>query len=95
MPILLFPCRTRRAGLPAHEAAAPATRNAARVIVLHRSNAAPIVVNADLIETVERSQDGETVVALTTGNVLVVTESPEAVKDAAVAYRRSIGLPSS
>ena len=63
------------------------------MIVLHRRNTAPIVVNVDLIETVERSQEGETVVTLTTGNVLAVTESPDAVRDAAIAYRRSIALP--
>ena len=63
------------------------------MIELHRHNAAPIVVNADLIETVERSQDGETVVTLTTGNVLAVTESPDAVRAAAIAYRRSIAQP--
>lgn len=62
------------------------------MIVLHRANGAPIVVNADLVETVEGAAEGETVVTLTTGNVLVVSESPEAVRDAAIAYRRSIGL---
>jgi len=77
-----------------HEAETPAIRNERRVIVLHRSNAAPIVVNADLVETVERASEGETVVTLTTGNVLVVSESPEAVRDAAIAYRRSVGLQS-
>jgi hypothetical protein len=32
-------------------------------------------------------------VNLTTGNVLVVVDTPEAVRDAAIAYRRSLGLP--
>jgi uncharacterized protein YlzI (FlbEa/FlbD family) len=60
------------------------------VIVLHRLTGYPVIVNADLIETVESSGDGETVVTLTTGNVLIVGETPQAVCDAAIAYRRSI-----
>ncbi len=62
------------------------------MIALHRLTGHPVIVNADLIEIVERSDDGETVVTLTTGNVLVVSEAPEAVREAALAYRRSIGL---
>jgi len=49
-----------------------------------------VIVNADLVETVESSADGETVVTLTTGNVLVVEETPQAVAEAAIAYRRGI-----
>jgi uncharacterized protein YlzI (FlbEa/FlbD family) len=62
------------------------------VIALSRPNGYPIVVNADLLETVERVED-RTVVTLTTGNILEVTESPEAVIEAVVAYRRAIGRP--
>jgi uncharacterized protein YlzI (FlbEa/FlbD family) len=59
------------------------------VIELSRVNGYPIFVNADLLETVERI--GElTVVTLTTGNMLEVTETPRAVRDAVVAYRRLI-----
>ncbi len=60
------------------------------MIALHRLTGHLVIVNADLIETVERSDEGETVVTLTTGNVLVVAEAPEVVRDAALAYRRSI-----
>jgi uncharacterized protein YlzI (FlbEa/FlbD family) len=60
------------------------------MIALHRPNGHPIVVNADLIETVESDDEGATVVNLTTGNVLAVTETPELVMQAALAYRLSI-----
>ena len=61
------------------------------MIALRRQNGQPLFVNADLIETVRQEEDGTTVVSLTTGNVLVVTDAPEAIRDAVVAYRRSIG----
>jgi flagellar protein FlbD len=64
------------------------------VISLSRPNGRPVIVNADLIETVERTDDGTTTVALTTGNVLAVMETPDAVRDAVVAYRRSLRAPS-
>lgn len=60
------------------------------MIALTRTNGRPIVVNADLIETVESADDGTTVVLLTTGNALAVTEGPEAVRETVVAYRRRI-----
>jgi flagellar protein FlbD len=61
------------------------------VIALTRQNGQPVVVNADLIETVESAGDGTTVVLLTTGNTLAVTESPDAVREAVVEFRRRIG----
>ena len=60
------------------------------MIVLARTNGRPVVLNADLIETVERDEEGTTVIVLTTGNVLAVDQSPEDVRDLAIAYRRSI-----
>jgi uncharacterized protein YlzI (FlbEa/FlbD family) len=60
------------------------------VITLHRRSGHIVIVNADLIETVERSNDGETVVTLTTGNALAIAEAPEAVVQATIDYRRSI-----
>jgi len=63
------------------------------MISLVRGNGRPVYVNADLIETVERAEGGQTQVTLTTGNVLAVTDSPEAVAAAVVAYRRSIAAP--
>jgi len=63
------------------------------VISLVRQNGHPLIVNADLIETVELTDEGTTVVTLTTGNVLAVVDAPEAVRAAVVAYRRSIAAP--
>ena len=60
------------------------------MIALTRPNGQPIVVNADLIETVESASDGSTVVLLTTGNTLAVTEKPDGVREAVIAYRRRI-----
>ncbi len=59
------------------------------MISLDRRNGHAVIVNADLIELVE-SIDDSTVVTLTTGNVLEVAQSPEAVLEAVVAYRRRI-----
>ena len=61
------------------------------MISLVRPNGHAVVVNADLIEIVERDDDGTTIVTLTSGNVLVVHESPSDVAEAAIAYRRRIG----
>lgn len=60
------------------------------MIALTRTNGHPIVVNADLIETVESAGDGTTVVLLTTGNTLAVNEAPATVREAVVTYRRRI-----
>lgn len=59
------------------------------MIVLHRPGGGELIVNVDLIETVERV-DVATAVTLTTGNVLEVRETPAAVADAVLAYRRAI-----
>jgi flagellar export protein FliJ len=63
------------------------------VIVLHRPSGHPIVVNADLIETVEAAEDRTTVVTLTSGNTIVATEGLEAVRDAVIEFRRRIAAP--
>ncbi len=63
------------------------------VITLHRLNGQPLIVNADLIETVEHTDDGETAIVLTTGTLLTVIEPPDAVRAAALAFRRSIVAP--
>jgi uncharacterized protein YlzI (FlbEa/FlbD family) len=60
------------------------------MIALHRAEGRLVVVNVDLIETVEQDEEGTTVITLTTGNVLAVAETPDGVREAAVAYRRSI-----
>lgn len=63
------------------------------MIALNRRNGFPIFVNSDLIETVEAAEDESTVVTLTTGNALVVTDSPESVREAVVEFRRRIAQP--
>ena len=73
----------------------PALRTSKTVIVLSRPNGHPIVVNADLIETVEAFEDGATVVTLTTGNTLIVTQTPEEIREAVVEFRRRIAFPPS
>jgi len=45
------------------------------MITLHRLNGSPIVVNLDLVETVEPTPD--TLISFTTGRKLVVKESVE------------------
>ena len=60
------------------------------MIVLHRPSGHIVVVNADIIETVEALPDGASTVTLTSGNLLEVAETPEAVRDAVVAFRRAI-----
>lgn len=56
------------------------------MIGLTRLNGGAVVVNAELIETVESTPD--TVVSLTSGKKLVVLESPEDVIGKVVSYRR-------
>ena len=63
------------------------------MISLTRPNGHPIVVNADLIEMIESADDGTTVVLLTTGNTLTVSETPDAVRELVVAFRRRIHAP--
>jgi uncharacterized protein YlzI (FlbEa/FlbD family) len=59
------------------------------MITLHRLNGSAVVINAELIETLE-PRGGETVVCLATGNKCVVVESAEEVVRLAVEYRRRV-----
>ncbi len=59
------------------------------MIGLTRLNGHPVVVNAELIETVEPTPD--TVVSLSSGKKLVVLESPSEVIERVVHYRQRIG----
>lgn len=63
------------------------------MIFLTRLNQAPFVVNSDLIEHIEVTPD--TVIALTTGEKILVRESAEEVVARTVQFRRSLlqGLP--
>lgn len=58
------------------------------VIVLTRLNGQPVMLNCDLIESVAR--DGETIITLTTGNVVVVQEPLDEIERKVVAFKRNI-----
>jgi uncharacterized protein YlzI (FlbEa/FlbD family) len=61
------------------------------MIALLRPNGRPVFVNPDLVETAERdADDGVTTVVLTTGNVLVVSDDPDAITERIVAFRRRL-----
>ena len=61
------------------------------MIGLTRLNGHLVLVNAELIETVESTPD--TVVALTSGKKLVVLESPDEVIERVVLYRQKVWAP--
>jgi flagellar protein FlbD len=61
------------------------------MIRLTRINNVPLVLNSDLIEHVEETPD--TVIALTTGQKLVVMESAEQVIQKVIEFRRLIARP--
>ena len=56
-----------------------------------RAKEPELVINAELIETVEANPD--TVITLTTGNRIIVKEDPDEIIRRVVAYRRSIHRP--
>jgi flagellar protein FlbD len=58
------------------------------VITLTRLNGRPVMLNCDLIESVE--EDSETIVTLTTGNVVVVREPMAEIERKVVAFKQSI-----
>lgn len=64
------------------------------MIQLTRLNNAPFYLNSDLIEHIAITPD--TVVALTTGQKLVVKETPDEVLNRVIHYKRRIlaGMPS-
>ena len=66
------------------------------MIRLTRLNRVPLVLNSDLIEHIEATPD--TVITLTTGQILRVRETADEVIDRIVEFRRRIhgpdGLPS-
>lgn len=63
------------------------------MVRLTRLNRAPIVLNSDLIEHIDVTPD--TVITLTTGQILRVRESAEEVIQRIVAFRRRIFGPES
>jgi flagellar protein FlbD len=62
------------------------------MIHLTRINHHPLVLNSDLIEFIETTPD--TVVSLTTGQKLLVLESPDEVVARVVEFRRKLLNPS-
>lgn len=58
------------------------------MITVTRLNGVQLIVNAELIEFVEATPD--TILTLTTGNKLVVTESVDEILNLVVNYKRSI-----
>jgi flagellar protein FlbD len=60
------------------------------MIALFRLNNQPIMVNADLIETLESTPD--TVVTLTSGNKLIVRDTPDEIRAKIIEYKRQIYL---
>ena len=61
------------------------------MIRLTRFNHAPLTLNCDLIQHIEETPD--TVITLTTGEIVRVRESAEEIVDRVVAYRRRIHIP--
>jgi flagellar protein FlbD len=63
------------------------------MIRLTRLNQMPVVVNSDLIEHIEITPD--TVIALTTGQKILVLETADEVIDRVVRFRRAVldGVP--
>jgi flagellar protein FlbD len=63
------------------------------MIHLTRINRAPLVLNSDLIEYIEKTPD--TVVSLTNGVKLLVRESPDEIVEKVIEYRHNLlkGLP--
>jgi len=58
------------------------------MIYVTRLNHTPVVLNCDLIEHVETTPD--TVISLTTGQKLMVLETPDEIIERVVKYRQSI-----
>ncbi len=61
------------------------------MIALRRLNNQPIMVNPDLIESLEATPD--TVVTLTSGNKLIVRDSMDDVRERIVEFKRRIYGP--
>ncbi len=58
------------------------------MITLTRLNGQPVMLNCDLIESVERN--GDTVVTLTTGNAVVVLDTLDEIEAKVVAFKRKL-----
>lgn len=60
------------------------------MIKVHRLNGSEIVINAELIESLETGQ--ETVVSLATGNRFLVRETADEVTQKVLEYRRQVAV---
>lgn len=60
------------------------------MITVHRLNGSELVINADLIESIEATPD--TVVTLTTGKKIVVVDTVDQIIGAVIGFRREIGV---
>jgi flagellar protein FlbD len=58
------------------------------MIILTRLNHSVLVLNSDLIETIETKPD--TVVSLISGQKLIVLESPEEIVERVIQFRRAV-----
>jgi flagellar protein FlbD len=58
------------------------------MIKLHKLNGGEVVINAELIESLEPGQ--ETVISLATGNRYIVRESADEVTQKVLEYRRQV-----
>jgi flagellar protein FlbD len=58
------------------------------MIYVTRLNHKPLVLNSDLIEQIEMTPD--TVISLTTGEKIMVLESPDELVEKVIQFRRSI-----
>ena len=58
------------------------------MITLTRLNGQPVLLNCDLIESVEET--GETIITLTTGNALIVRDKMAEIEAKVVAFKRKI-----
>lgn len=61
------------------------------MIALTRLNGHPVMVNSDLIESVEQTPD--TVVTLTSGNKLIVRDSMDTLQQKIIDFKRKIYGP--
>jgi uncharacterized protein YlzI (FlbEa/FlbD family) len=62
------------------------------MITLTRLNGQPVMLNCDLIEFIEE-EDGHTLIALTTGNAVMVSDSMAEIESKIVAFKRKIHGP--
>ena len=61
------------------------------MITLQKINGSEIIVNADLIETVEKTPD--TIITLINGKKMVVSNTPEEIIDLVISFKKRV-MPS-